>query len=414
MGLVIRAARDDDADALIALIASCYAEYPGCILDVDHEAPELRAIASAYRDRGGAFWVAENDGSVVGCVGIAAASEPGGVALEKLYVGAAARRHGLGTRLTERVETAARERGATFVELWSDTRFEDAHRLYERLGYRRGPETRELHDASNSVEFFFRKELDEAPDRIERDDRPLWRRWNLPLLVATVGGAWVLFASWYYFSLTRAVWEVIDNAVFVAFNTLLREGPGWWKALVAITNHKLFDAIPALLTTLWFLKFAFDDGRRHLVKRFAAGAMIVIATVAVNRVTEMDSLRFERASPSLEREDAVRLTHEVTWLDFKDQSYQCFPGDHDVFLLMLVYFFWYYGGRRYGLPYLALAVVFSLPRIMVGAHWLTDDVVGSGFFALMGIGLLFATPLKDTMLAIGTPIVRVFLGRFNR
>ncbi len=411
MGLVIRTARDDDAEALIALIASCYAEYPGCVLDVDNEAPELRAIASAYGDRGGTFWVAEREGRVVGCVGIAASSDGGGFALEKLYVSADSRRHGLGARLTERVETAARERGATFVELWSDTRFENAHRLYERLGYRRGPETRELHDLSNSVEFFFRKDLGAGR---KEDERPLWRRWNLTLLVATVGGAWVLFASWYYIPATRALWEAIDNAVFVAFNTSLRDGPEWWKSFVAITNHRLFDAIPALLTTVWFLKFAFDDGRRHLVKRFAAGAMIVIATVAVNRVTEMDALRFERASPSLEREDAVRLTYEITWLGFKDQSYRCFPGDHDIFLFMLVYFFWYYGGRRYGLPYLAAVMVFSLPRIMVGAHWLTDDIVGSGFFALMGIGLLFATPLKDTMLAIGQPIVRLFLGRFER
>ena len=80
---------------------------------------------------------------------------------------------------------------------------------------------------------------------------------------------------------------------------------------------------------------------------------------------------------------------------------------------MLIFFFWHYGGRRYGLPFVVLTVVFSLPRIVVGAHWLTDDLVGSGFFALLGIGLLFATPLKDTMLAILEPIVRLFLGRFE-
>lgn len=39
------------------------------------------------------------------------------------------------------------------------TRFTDAHRLYERLGYVRSPGTRELHDLSRSVEYHFAKAL---------------------------------------------------------------------------------------------------------------------------------------------------------------------------------------------------------------------------------------------------------------
>jgi putative acetyltransferase len=57
------------------------------------------------------------------------------------------------------VEEEARSRGAETLELWSDTRFVDAHRLYERLGYVRGEETRELHDLSRSTELYFQKAL---------------------------------------------------------------------------------------------------------------------------------------------------------------------------------------------------------------------------------------------------------------
>jgi putative acetyltransferase len=76
-----------------------------------------------------------------------------------LYVAAAARRRRLGARLVGLVEDAARGRGAAAVELWSDTRFHDAHRLYARLGYGRSARTRELHDLSNTVEHHFRKRL---------------------------------------------------------------------------------------------------------------------------------------------------------------------------------------------------------------------------------------------------------------
>ncbi|HVR73830.1 MAG TPA: GNAT family N-acetyltransferase [Planctomycetota bacterium] len=158
-GPALRQALDGDGDALIALIAACYSEYPGCILDVDREEPALRAIATDFGARGGRFWVAEEAGKVVGCVGAVPSRAPGGMELKKLYVAREARRLGLGARLEGMVEAEARARGADHVELWSDTRFLDAHRLYERLGYVRGLATRELHDLSQSVEYYFRKRL---------------------------------------------------------------------------------------------------------------------------------------------------------------------------------------------------------------------------------------------------------------
>jgi len=120
--------------------------------------PQLRAIATAFQGHGGRFWTAELDGTIVGCAGIAPA-QPDGAELKHLYVAKSARRMGLGTNFVAIVEAQARARGAAFVDLWSDTRFEDAHRLYERLGYVRSAQTRELHDRSSSVEYHFRKRL---------------------------------------------------------------------------------------------------------------------------------------------------------------------------------------------------------------------------------------------------------------
>lgn len=157
--MLIRDARDDDAEGLIALIGGVFAEYPGCVMDVDGELPELRRIASYFEEHAGEFWVAERGGVVVGCVGWSPAKDPGGVELKKLYVHASERQHGLGGRLVERVEARARELGATFIDLWSDTRFVTAHAFYERRGWKRGPTTRELYDKSHTVEYYFRKPL---------------------------------------------------------------------------------------------------------------------------------------------------------------------------------------------------------------------------------------------------------------
>jgi hypothetical protein len=58
------------------------------------------------------------------------------------------------------VENEAERRGASFVELWSDTRFTDAHRLYRSLGYRQLPDVRELHDLSSTREYRFARTLE--------------------------------------------------------------------------------------------------------------------------------------------------------------------------------------------------------------------------------------------------------------
>jgi putative acetyltransferase len=157
--LVIRDARDGDAEQLIALIGVIWGEYPGVVLDVDREVPELRAIARAFRREGGRVWVAERAGALVGSVGFVRTAHPDGIELRKLYVAKAMRRQGLGARLCQLVEDAARGHGADYVELWSDTRFTEAHRLYERRGYVRGPQTRALHDLSRTIEYYYRKDL---------------------------------------------------------------------------------------------------------------------------------------------------------------------------------------------------------------------------------------------------------------
>jgi putative acetyltransferase len=156
--VTFRDAVDADSEALIALLGGVFEEYPGCVMDVDGEMPELRGIASHFRRLEGRFWVAERNGSVVGCIGFAPLPN-GGVQLHKLYVRADSRRIGVGAALCDLVEASARERSATHVELWSDTRFETAHLVYQRRGYARDGRTRELHDKSNTLEYFFRKEL---------------------------------------------------------------------------------------------------------------------------------------------------------------------------------------------------------------------------------------------------------------
>lgn len=154
----IRDGRDDDGKQLIDLLGAVFAEYPGCVLDVDGECQDLRAPASYYRSRGGRFWVAGGE-TIVASVSCEPITDGDALELKRLYVSAGARGRGLGTRLCGIVEDEARRRGVRAIELWTDTRFKDAHRLYQRLGYVRQPKTRDLHDLSHSTEYQFIKTM---------------------------------------------------------------------------------------------------------------------------------------------------------------------------------------------------------------------------------------------------------------
>ncbi len=123
------------------------------MLDVDLEAPELRALASYYSERGGALWLAEaGDGMV-------AAAPLGGGAWEISRVYVHPRRHGagLGEALLATAERHAIAAGAAEFALWTDTRFQRAHRFYQKHGYVRAGAVRALHDIAGTIEYRYAK-----------------------------------------------------------------------------------------------------------------------------------------------------------------------------------------------------------------------------------------------------------------
>lgn len=149
---LLRAGRDEDAAGFIALIAACWAEYPGCVLDLDGEVPELRALASYFSAAGGALFAAEADGVIVGMAGTRPMAD-GAWELCKMYVALDQRGTGVAARLLATALAHATAHGASAMALWTDTRFERAHRFYEKHGFVRQGLPRELGDRSHSVEY---------------------------------------------------------------------------------------------------------------------------------------------------------------------------------------------------------------------------------------------------------------------
>jgi GNAT superfamily N-acetyltransferase len=155
----LRPGRDEDADGFIRLIGDCWSEYPGCIMDVDGEVPELRALATYFAEAGGALWAAERDGRVIGMAATRPMGQDAAYEICKVYVAKEARGTGLAHDLLAAAEAHARAAGAERLVLWTDTRFEAAHRFYEKRGFVRQGSIRILDDLSNSLEFRYVKPI---------------------------------------------------------------------------------------------------------------------------------------------------------------------------------------------------------------------------------------------------------------
>ena len=272
----IRRGQDTDAEQLIALIGACWDLYPGIRMDVDGEMPELRALASYYADAGGALWVAEGAGTVLGMaatrprdadVGGAAGEEKIPPPLEglgreaigqsstpaspaafappdpiaaweicRVYVHPSHHGSGLAHRLLDTAEAHAIASGAARLQLWSDTRFDRAHRFYEKRSYVRAGPIRVLHDISNSLEFAYAKPVN-GIDMLDAAAAASAERRLADILIACVaGGAGVSFLPPLAPGTARAFWKRATTEIAAGTQKLLC---GWVDGVLAgtVTLH---------------------------------------------------------------------------------------------------------------------------------------------------------------------------------
>lgn len=154
----VRPVVDADVPQALDLVREVYAEY-GQRLNTDEE-PWWLTPGPSFRASGGEFWVVEVDGVVRATAGVKLHDDDG--ELKCLYVHRSLRRQGWGRRLTELAMDHARRAGRPRFTLWSDTRFVEAHRLYESMGFRRTG-FRDLHDSNETKEHGFELSLADPP-----------------------------------------------------------------------------------------------------------------------------------------------------------------------------------------------------------------------------------------------------------
>lgn len=139
----IRRATSDEHAVIGELTVAAYAGFTTGADDFYLE--HLRNAAA--RDREAELWVAEDDGVVVGTVTIAPEGspwrelgKPGEGEFRMLAVAPSARGRGVGQALARHALARFEAAGHTRAVLCSLVEMEPAHRIYQRLGFRRAPD----------------------------------------------------------------------------------------------------------------------------------------------------------------------------------------------------------------------------------------------------------------------------------
>ncbi|MBA0157831.1 phosphatase PAP2 family protein [Pectobacterium versatile] len=204
-----------------------------------------------------------------------------------------------------------------------------------------------------------------------------------------------LFLSW-YLPENHGFWLTLDSHIFFYFNRLLVDSPTFLH-LVAITNNRAFDGCALVAMGLLYLSFylkATPTERRRLL---ILGVVMLLTAVVLNQAGHL--LPVQHASPTLYFSDVNRVS-DLTGIPTKDASSDSFPGDHGMMLMIFAAFMLRYFIRTAFAIGLAIMVIFSLPRIMIGAHWFTDIAVGSLSVVLVGLSWWLLTPASDAAIAL--------------
>ncbi|HEX2579111.1 MAG TPA: phosphatase PAP2 family protein, partial [Rhabdochlamydiaceae bacterium] len=185
------------------------------------------------------------------------------------------------------------------------------------------------------------------------------------------------------------------TAIFKFLNQSL-EGHPWIQIFWATVNHKKADLVEDGVFLLFFILAIRAAPKEKRMRRTAefifcillAGSLIYF----VNRTLLSKSHSIHRESPSLVITPCVRLSQEIPWMVIKDKTVNCFPGDHATTLLFFTVLYTFYAGRKLGTIASLYALFRILPRLIVGAHWASDIIVGSSCLVLFFLSLALCTP----------------------
>jgi len=204
--------------------------------------------------------------------------------------------------------------------------------------------------------------------------------------------ALLLLVSW-LLPLTRELWQQWNHSTFYFLNGSLA-GSEQWSFLWALLNNRAADLIPVIAIFPLLLKsdliFKSTEVRQGFIGLCLLMILMLIFRTLLDKTAK--TMGWTGNSPSLEFTPFTSLDALYPQLSPKVSSGSSFPGDHASVLIIIASYCLLHVINRWSLLVLGLAIVFMLPRLFSGAHWLTDQLVGGTLIAFFTIAWGRFTP----------------------
>lgn len=224
--------------------------------------------------------------------------------------------------------------------------------------------------------------------------------WNFKTLLIPPFIMLLLSISWQVPS-TRIYWDALDSFTFYSLNTWVHESP-FWQNFWAFTGTRTMDYIHDILMFAFFffsiLKASEALKARKIAELLFTTLCIALVVCLVNGILFPEFIHFPRKSPTMIDREAFRLSSVIEWTKVKDHSRKSFPGDHATTAILFTCFIYYFMKWRVGILATLYAIFFCLPRLVVGAHWLTDILFGSLVIGIILSSLVMGSPIRATCL----------------
>lgn len=187
------------------------------------------------------------------------------------------------------------------------------------------------------------------------------------------------------------VWSSVDDAIFWFFNQFITTDYPNWTTILAALNTRAFDKVMFVLLVVMLYIAMKRDPQGSWLKWGAIGlVMTVTALVLQNLVHHV--MTYRHASPTAMLDHVNRLS-ELTRLPTRDAASSSFPSDHGLMAMIFAAFMWRLADRLVAWSATALVMLVCAPRIMAGAHWVSDVSVGALSIALIILPWVLCTPL---------------------
>ena len=212
----------------------------------------------------------------------------------------------------------------------------------------------------------------------------------------------LLLISW-LFTPTRMLWDSFDHAAFHFLNGFVQKN-SFWQTFWALASYKRSEWVMDIVRFVFFFHLIFSAPKQERIDRLAKILFLILfifsAIMLIGKTLFPDILQIERFSPTATIEGSFRLSSVIDWIYVKDHSRASFPSDHGITACLFIGSMFTLFNWRYGLFAILTEGYYCLPRLVAGAHWLTDVVIGSATIALILCAWVYTTPVASLVIAL--------------